>query len=126
MKFILNMAWRDSRRSRSRLLLFSFSVVLGIAALVAIGSFTANLRQAIEDQAKTLLGADLSVESRQILGRDAQGYIDALGGERAREVSLSSMVVFPSSGGQTRLISLRALDGLYPFYGDFVTTPENA
>ena len=61
MNFIFKMAWRDSRRSRRRLVLFSLSVVLGIAALVAIGSFTANLRQAIEDQAKTLLGADLLV-----------------------------------------------------------------
>ena len=37
MNFILKMAWRDSRASRKRLLLFSLSIVLGIAALVAIG-----------------------------------------------------------------------------------------
>ena len=36
MRFVLRMAWRDSRASRRRLLLFSLSVVLGIAALVAI------------------------------------------------------------------------------------------
>ena len=74
MNFIFKMAWRDSRSSRSRLLLFSLSVVLGIAALVAIGSFTANLRQAIEDQAKTLLGADLAVEARQKLPPEAEKY----------------------------------------------------
>ena len=52
MNFILTMAWRDSRASRRRLALFSLSVVLGIAALVAIGSFSRNLRAAVEDQAK--------------------------------------------------------------------------
>ena len=58
MNFILKMAWRDSRASRKRLLLFSLSIVLGIAALVAIGSFTTNLQTAIDGQAKGLLGAD--------------------------------------------------------------------
>ena len=52
MNFILKMAWRDSRASRRRLVLFSFSVVLGIAALVAIGSLGSNLERAIDDQAK--------------------------------------------------------------------------
>lgn len=126
MMFILKMAWRDSRSSRRRLLLFSLSVVLGIAALVAIGSFSANLRQGIEDQAKGLLGADLAVQSRQALTGEAQAFLDGLGGEQAREVSFSSMAVFPSAGGQTRLISIRALEGAYPFYGDFVTEPAGA
>lgn len=117
------MAWRDSRRARGRLLLFSFSVVLGIAALVAIGSFTANLRQAIEDQAKTLLGADLSVGSRSPLSPEVQKALDALGGEEAREVAFASMAVFPTSQNQTRLVSARAVSGAYPFYGDVVTLP---
>lgn len=126
MSFILKMAWRDSRTSRRRLFLFSLSVVLGIAALVAIGSFTENLRQAIQDQAKTLLGADLAVESRQNLPPDAEAYFREWGGEQAKEVSLASMAVFPSSGNQTKLISLRAMAGAYPFYGDFQTVPADA
>ena len=31
--FILKMAWRDSRTSRMRLLLFSLSITVGVAAL---------------------------------------------------------------------------------------------
>ena len=50
MTFILKMAWRDSRASRRRLVLFSFSVVLGIAALVAIGSLGTNLERGIDAQ----------------------------------------------------------------------------
>ena len=34
--FIPRMAWRDSRSSRRRLLLFSISISLGVAALIAI------------------------------------------------------------------------------------------
>ena len=47
-RFIWKMAWRDSRASRRRLFLFSLSIVLGVAALVAIGSVGDNLRTAIE------------------------------------------------------------------------------
>ena len=41
--WLFRMAWRDSRRSRQRLLLFMSAIVLGIAALVAINSFGDNL-----------------------------------------------------------------------------------
>ena len=126
MTFILKMAWRDSRASRRRLALFSLSIVLGIASLVAIGSFSANLQTAIDGQAKGLLGADLAVQSRSALTPEAQGFLSGLGGERADEVSFSSMVVFPNSGGQTRLVSLRAMEGGYPFYGEFLTVPADA
>src|ERR1700730_10565273 len=61
--FIWKMAWRDSRSSRRRLLLFSISITLGIAALVSIGSFRHSLSQAIDDQARRLICADLVIES---------------------------------------------------------------
>jgi len=126
MNFVFRMAWRDTRASRRRLALFSLSIVLGIAALVAIGSFSANLQEAIEGQAKTLLGADLAVQSRAVLTPEANSFLDSLGGQTSREVSFSSMVVFSASAGQTRLISLRAMEPGYPFYGTFETAPTDA
>ena len=47
-KWIWKMAWRDSRGSRKRLLLFLSSMVIGVAALVAINSFGENLERAVE------------------------------------------------------------------------------
>lgn len=126
MSFILKMAWRDSRTARRRLVLFSLSIVLGVAALVAIGSLGANLRRAVNDQAKGLLGADLAVTSRSTIRPEAQAFLDGLGGERAREITFSSMVMFPSADNQTRLVTVRALEGAYPFYGDVKTTPAGA
>ena len=38
------MAWRDSRRNRARLLLFISSIVVGIAAITAVQSFSENLK----------------------------------------------------------------------------------
>ena len=126
MSFILKMAWRDSRASRRRLLLYSLSVVLGIAALVAIGSFTVNLKQAIDDQAKGLLGADLVVTSRSAFSEAVLAYTAELGGERSRTREFSSMLVFPTAHDATRLVQVRAVEANFPFYGKFETAPLGA
>ncbi|MGZ3929722.1 MAG: hypothetical protein ACXVJG_22380, partial [Mucilaginibacter sp.] len=58
--WLFEMAWRDSRRNRSRLFLFVSSIIFGIAALVAIYSFGFNLKKDVDSQAATLIGADLT------------------------------------------------------------------
>ena len=126
MNFILKMAWRDSRASRRRLVLFSFSVVLGIAALVAIGSLGANLERGIDEQAKGLLGADLIITGRNPISEAAQRHVDAIAVEQASEISFSSMLVFPSANSLTRLVNVRATEGNFPFFGEFVTVPADA
>ncbi|NUO81045.1 FtsX-like permease family protein [candidate division KSB1 bacterium] len=118
-------AWRDSRTHRRRMILFSAAIVLGIAALVAIRSLGEDLERAVDTQAKTLLGADLLLESRQPFNDEVQTFIDSLGGEQAREVRFSSMVYFPKTGG-TRLARIRSLEGDYPFYGEFTAEPQSA
>lgn len=55
--WISKMALRDFRKNISRLLLFVSSIVVGIAALVAISSFGENLTKDINNQAQELLGA---------------------------------------------------------------------
>lgn len=126
MNFIFKMAWRDSRASRRRLGLYSLSIVLGIAALVAVGSFSENLRRAIQEQTKSLLGADLVVTSRQAFTPEVVAYLHDLGGEQAEEISFSSMMVFPTMDGATRLVQVRAVEGSFPFYGEFETAPAHA
>ena len=121
-QWVLQMAWRDSRGSRRRLLLFISSMVLGVAALVAISSFGENLEDAVDDEAKTLLGADLSFERRAAFSDKTEAMIDSLGGEQSRRVSFSSMAYFPKTGG-TRLATVRAQEGSYPYYGAVETTP---
>src|SRR5688500_5655326 len=119
------MAWRDSRASRRKLLLFSSAIVIGIAALVAISSFGQNLRWTIELQAKSLLGADLVLASRDPFTPEMEELFEQIGGEQTREVIFSSMVYFPKSEG-TRLVQVRALGRGCPFYGQFETSPAPA
>lgn len=120
--WLLTMAWRDSRKNRSRLFLFISSIVLGIAALVAIYSFKDNLQRDIDQQAKELTGADLIIESRKIIADTTLKSIEKLGDDQAQERAFASMVYFIKSGG-SRLIQVKALQGKYPFYGSIETQP---
>ncbi len=117
------MAWRDSRASRRRLLLFSSSISLGIAALVAVGSLGRNLHAAIQEQSKALLGADLVLASRQPFTVETEALFSRLGGDRASETSFSTMIVLTNG---TRLVNARALEGNFPFYGRIETDPPEA
>lgn len=123
--WLILMAWRDSRRNRSRLFLFISSIILGIAALVAIYSFEYNLRQDIDSQAKGLLGADMVIETNKPVKKDILPVLMALGNKRSEERTFASMIYFPKSEG-TRLVNVRALKGGYPYYGVIETTPVNA
>lgn len=122
LSWTLRMAQRDFRKNIPKLLLFISSIVIGIAALVAISSFGDNLTRDIGRQAKELLGADLSLENNQPIGEQA---LDSIALNRADEVNFASMVSFPASG-DSRLTQVRALSGDFPFYGELETLPLEA
>ncbi|WP_342644858.1 FtsX-like permease family protein [Mucilaginibacter sp. CSA2-8R] len=123
--WLFTMAWRDSRRNRSRLFLFISSIVLGIAALVAIYSFGYNLRADIDSQAATLVGADLVISGNRAPDKKIQPLLDSLGDSRSQERNFASMVYFTKSN-DTRLVQIKALQGSYPYYGSIETTPAKA
>ena len=123
--WIFRMAWRDSRGSRRQLVLFLSSMIVGIAALVAISSFGSNLRKVVDDESRTLLGADLVFESGRPFGDVVEAAIDSIGGEQSRLISFPSMAWFPA-GEQSRLMTVRAVEGVFPFYGEIETTPAGA
>ncbi len=123
--WIWQMAWRDSRSSRKRLFLLMSSIILGVAALVAISSFRTNLETVIDKQAKLLVGADLIIGSRQPFKPQTEALIDSIGGRQSRQVSFPSMICFMTTG-ETRLAQIRALQGDFPYYGQLETEPPAA
>ncbi|TVR37678.1 MAG: FtsX-like permease family protein [Cryomorphaceae bacterium] len=122
LSWYLNMALRDSRRQRGQLLLVATSMILGVAALVAIQSFGDSVQRELNDEARNLLGADIAIESRAPITEETMAFLDSLGLEISLEINFGSMVRF-SSGDGTRLVNVRAIDGGYPFYGEIATEP---
>ena len=122
--WLFRMAWRDSRRSRARLLLFMASIVLGIAALVGINSFADNLARSISEQARELLGADLVLSANQPFDARLEPALRRLGTARTQEISFASLVQFRPGRG-TRLAQVRARSGGF-FYGAWQVRPQAA
>lgn len=129
--WLLKMAWRDSKRNLSRLLLFTASIILGIAALVAINSFGDNMRRAIDTQSKELMGADLVIHSTQPIDTEekteVKKLIDSVAalGDISQEVAFVSMIYLPKTKN-SRLVRVRAIKGGFPYYGTIDTKPANA
>lgn len=125
LRFVVRMAARELRAAPRRLFLLTGTVAIGVAALVAINSFTDNLRRSVKLQARSLLGADLSLVSRQPFSPRVEALLDTLsrGGESARVTSFAGMAYIPRTTG-TRLVQVAAVAGRYPFYGEIRTQPR--
>lgn len=125
LRFVLAMAWRESRASRRRLLLFGSAISIGVGALVSIGSFTNNLETAVRRESRGLLGADLALLSTRPFTRPIEAVLDSLRRDSvpvARRTTFSSMGYVRRTEG-IRLLEVRAVDPGFPFYGDVVTSP---
>lgn len=119
------MAWRDSRTRRRRLLVFALSIAAGIAALVTIHSLRASVDEAVSTQAKSLLGADLQISSRQPFTSGEVESIRPWAQALSREVSFTSMMHVPAADA-ARLVQVIAHEEGFPFYGDIETEPPEA
>lgn len=116
------MALRDGRRGVRSLLISMSCVVLAVASVVVAFSFRENLLASIQAQSKSLLGADLALDSREPFSAEDETLMRSLGGDQSRQIGFTSMVYFPASGG-SRLVQVRAISGGFPYYGALESEP---
>lgn len=119
------MAWRDSRRSRLRLLLFSASIMAGIAALVTIGSLRESLLVALDNEARGMLGADAYLHAKRPVSPKAEELLSSQPGRMQKEVAFTTMAR-RTAGDESRLVQARAVEEGWPFFGKPVTEPRDA
>ena len=119
---------REGRSSWRRIGLYMSAITLGVGALVAINSFRGNIVQAIQRESRTLLGADLEIHSRPPFPAPVQLVLDSVaesGAPMSYVTSLPSMARSPRTE-LSRLVQVRALEGLFPYYGEITTDPVEA
>jgi putative ABC transport system permease protein len=119
------MAWRDARLGLKPLLLAAVCIVLGVGSVVTAYSFRDNLNSSVQNQSKSLLGADLAIESREPFSAEDEALLASIEGAQSRQVSFSSMAYFPENGA-SRLVQVRAIRGGFPYYGALETDPPSA
>ncbi|MGQ0538109.1 MAG: ABC transporter permease [Gemmatimonadaceae bacterium] len=125
---LARVSWWESRSTRRRLALYMSAISLGVAALVAIDSYAANVRRSVRAQSRALLGGDLAVSSARAFPPAADSLLDSLaaaGYSVARVTTFASMALAPRSGG-TRFSQVRAVTANWPLYGTVGTNPAGS
>lgn len=128
LRFALRHAMREGRSSWRRIGLYMSAITLGVGALVAINSFRGNIIQALQRESRSLLGADLEIHSRPPFPTPVQLVLDSVaasGTPMSYVTSLPSMARSPRTE-LSRLVQVRALEGLFPYYGEITTDPIEA
>src|SRR5437762_11738344 len=77
-QMLVGLAWRESRTARRRLLLYMSSISLGVAALVAIDSFSENVIRSVHDQSRLLMGGDVEMMRRDTNPAPVKRLLDSL------------------------------------------------
>jgi putative ABC transport system permease protein len=124
-RFVTAMVRRESRASMRRLGPHTLSIAIGVAALVAINSFRADVEWSVRSQARTLFGADLALRRNQAFSDTVLSALDSVatsGVPVSYSTSFASMALAPRSG-RTRLVQVRAVEGGFPYYGGVETEP---
>jgi putative ABC transport system permease protein len=116
------LAGRELRGGARGLGVFVGCLVLGVAAVAAVGSLAASVKAGIAKDARALLGGD--VEARLALrpADDAEQRYLAEHGRLSRVTTMRGMAR-RGDGSRHSLVELKAVDARYPLYGTVGLSP---
>ncbi|HMX58015.1 MAG TPA: FtsX-like permease family protein, partial [Leptospiraceae bacterium] len=121
---------KQTRRSRGKFLFSAMAIVLGVAAISAVRSFSSSLENAVSLESRKLMGADMRLEAGSSIPQNGM-TAELLGaGARAADViEFNTMLRVekpkPSVPLSTRLVRVRAIASEYPFFGRITSEPES-
>jgi putative ABC transport system permease protein len=116
------LAARDLRAGGRGLWLLLLCLFLGTAALAGIGSLSASILGALDDQSRQMLGGDLEMRVSQRRATVEEGAAFAARGRTSETVSANTMVQ-PMTGTAPALANIRAVDAGWPLVGRFTLQP---
>jgi len=105
--------WRDWRAGELRLL--SLALVLAVAAVTAVGFLSERMEAGLRRDASQLLGGDALVASDHPIPYELQVLAQRLQLRRMHSVTFPSMA--RAAGGNTRLVTVKAVSASYPLRG---------
>jgi len=115
-------ALREMRGGLSGFYVFILCILLGTAAIAGVNSIAQSMTEAIHLKGREILAGDVRFELKQRETKpDERAYLDSLG-----KVSVSSnlrSMVRSEDKSMQALTELKAVDGAYPLYGEFVSDP---
>ncbi|UWQ06413.1 ABC transporter permease [Aliiroseovarius crassostreae] len=121
MRQAARIARRDMRGGLRGFRIFLACLILGVAAIAAIGSVRESLQQGLADQGAVLLGGDASVSFTYRFADEAeQAVLMQSAGAVSVIADFRSMAVVEEDRGLTQV---KAVDENYPLYGQVILDP---
>ena len=112
LRLSLNLLRRDWRAGEWRVLLLA--LVLAVGSLATVGLFADRVRQALQQQAQSLIGADLRITSTRPFSASYSQMVKAHGLQVVESRTFPSMV---THGEQVLLSEIQAVEAGYPLRG---------
>ena len=132
-RFILRMAWRETRGAWRHFLYFFACIAIGVGALVGVSLFSTNVERAVTKEARGLLGGDLEIRLTHPMSLAGQAVLDSLSGRGmafthvSELVAMAARATFGSALTQsTQIIELKAVESMYPLYGAIRLDPAQS
>ncbi len=123
MRFVLRMAGRELRASWRRLVFFFACIAVGVGTIVALRSVVQSAHEALGQEARSLMAADVLVHSSRAWTPDVLATLDRRLSEfhvvaRTESVETPTMAR-PADPRSTvaKVVELRAVQPAFPFYG---------
>jgi putative ABC transport system permease protein len=120
-----SIGWRSLLRDwrAGELHVLVLAIALAVAALTAVGFFADRLQNALNRDARQLMGGDAVVRSDQLAPPAFEAQARALGLEVTQHVSFPTMGrADDAQGGNARLVALKAVESNYPLRGQLRIT----
>ncbi|TSE30347.1 hypothetical protein Tther_01051 [Tepidimonas thermarum] len=115
--------WRDWRAGELTVLVAA--IALAVAALTAVGFFADRLQAGLQRDARQLLGGDVVLRSDHPLPPEYERQARALGLAVTRHLTFPTMArADDADGGESRLVSLKAVADGYPLRGELRTSAD--
>lgn len=125
MNFVLPLAWREMRSAWKRLLFFFLCIGVGVGSIIALRSTIHNLNDALASEARTLLSADVQVDSTRPWQAETLTTIGQIAQsprvEAQTETIESPTMLRPADEGREGaiMIELKGVEPPFPLYGSF-------
>src|SRR6056297_1270124 len=117
------LARRDLRGGLRGFRIFLACVILGVAAIAAVGTVRESIATGLEREGATLLGGDAEIEfSYRFADTTERDWMETTANRVSELVDFRSMAVAPD--GERGLTQIKAVDGAYPLLGQVTLDPE--
>ena len=120
----LRFALRELRGGLHGFYVLIFCIALGVMAIAGVGSFAESLAGGLAREGRTILGGDVSFSlTHREANADERAFLDK-GGRISAAATMRAMA--RTADQQTALVEIKAVDSVYPLYGNVVLDPALA